>query len=285
MNKVQSMKHNLLNFWLVLFGLLLCVPAAYGDQASKAEKAQGARTAQYSKPIWGQKANRQTGLYTIRNKSVGNGFCLNVGALYYYGDVDMLDQAFVHGFQTQNLSIGGGVHFCYLHPLARFVNMRFSLGGGYLHGNDSARTETRIVKGKEISASKGHFSSIFGELDAGVEFYPFPRAGFYIYAGLGLAVSYINYNFENYGIEPGNTVSLLPMLPVEIGYNFYLGGSCFLGIWAACHQGLMDMGKSNLDAWPLESSAKFQWGDGYFQLGISFSYRWHNCETCRHLKW
>ncbi len=269
----------------VLAGATWIAPEAYAAGKSKTESAQNARTAQYNKPVWGKKANRSNGLYTIRNKSVANGICLNVGAMYYYGDVDMLDQAFVHGFQPQNLSIGGSLHFGYMTPLARFANWRFTLGGGYLHGNDSARTETRTVKGEEKRAGKGSFNNIFGEFNAGVEFYPFPRAGFYIYAGLGLAVSYIKYDFEKYGIEPGSTVSLLPMLPVEIGYNFYLGGSCFLGIWAACHQGLMDMGKANLDAWPLESSSKFQWGDGYFQLGISFSYRWHNCETCRISKW
>jgi hypothetical protein len=169
--------------------------------------------------------------------------------------------------------------------MGRFANWRFTLGAGYLHGNDSARTETRTVGGVTKNAGKGSFSSVFGEFDAGVEFYPFPRAGFYVYVGLGLAVSHIKYDFIKYGIPEGKTVSVLPVLPVEIGYNFYLGGSFFLGISVACHQGLMDMGKANLDAWPLESTSKFQWGDGYFQIGLSLSYRWHNCETCRISKW
>ncbi len=233
-------------------------------------------------PYWGRRTNQNTGLYTVRNKSVANGVFVNLNALYYYGDVDMLDQAFVHGFQPQNLSLGGSLHAGYLHPFGRIVNGRFALGGGYLHGNDSARTETRVDKGGEtIKAGKGSFSNIFGELSAGVEIYPFQRAGFYVYAGLMLAVSYIKYDFSNYGYPENSTVSVLPILPLEIGYNFYLGGNLFLGISVACHQGLMDMTKVNLDAWPVEKSSRFQWGDGYFQIGLTLSYRWRNCATCR----
>lgn len=282
---MNNVKNILICIFVVLFGAFASVPEVYAEGKTKAESAHGARTPQYNKPVWGKKTNKMTGLYTIRNKSIGNAVTLGINAMYYYGDVDMLDQAFVHGFQPQNLSLGGSLYFGYQMPLGRFCNWRFSLGAGYLHGNDSARTETRTVHGETKRAGKGSFSSIFGEFDAGVEIYPFPRAGFYIFAGLGVAVSYINYEFEKYGIPKGSTVSILPMLPVEIGYNFYLGGSFFLGISVSVHQGLMDMGKANLDAWPLESTSKFQWGDGFFQVGLSFSYRWHNCEVCRHLKW
>ena len=106
-----------------------------------------------------------------------------------------------------------------------------------------------------------------------------------MYAGLGVAVSYIQYDFYKTKIPKGNTVSVLPMLPLEIGYNFYLGRSWFLGVSVAVHQGLMDIAHANLDAWPLESTSVFQWGDGYFQIGLSISYRWHNCEVCRISKW
>lgn len=273
--------------WSLVFaiGLANFSPSstAFAADKKKPEIQQNSRSAQNNKPIWGKNVSRQTGLYTIRNKSVANGLCLNFNAMYYYGDIDMLDQAFVHGFQPQNLSLGGGVHFGYLMPLGRFCNWRFTLGAGYLHGNDSSRYT--VKDDVKIPAGKGKFNSVFGEANVGVEFYPFPRAGFYIYAGLGLAVSYINYDFYKTDIPKGNTVSALPILPLEIGYNFYLGRSIFLGISVAVHQGLMDMGHANLDAWPLDKSSIFQWGDGYFQIGLSLSYRWHNCEVCRHSKW
>lgn len=249
------------------------------------EVINNARYPQYNKPVWGKKPGANNGLYTIRNQSVASGVCLNLNAMYYYGDIDMLDQAFIHGFQPQNLSLGGSLHFGYLRPLGRHCNWRFTVGAGYLHGNDSARVDTRTVGGVTKRAGKGLFSSIFVEGDAGVEYYPFPRAGFYLYAGLGLAVSFINYDFQKYGIEPGSTVSVLPMLPLEIGYNFYLGGSFYLGISVSVHQGLMDMANCNLDAWPLKSTSRFQWGDGYFQIGLTLSYRWHNCEACRVVRW
>ena len=282
------MTHAYRIFTIVTLAFIYCVIApasSFAETKSKqSNQQQGSRIAYYSKPIWGKKTSRQTGLYTIKNRSVANGVCLNLNAMYYYGDIDMLDQAFVHGFQPQNMSLGGGLHFGYLKPLGRFCNWRFTLGAGYLHGNDSARYTIKD-DGLKIPAGKGKFNSVFGEANVGVEFYPFPRAGFYLYAGLGVAVSYINYDFYKTDIPKGNTVSVLPMLPLEIGYNFYLGGSWFLGVSASVHQGLMDMGHANLDAWPLDKTSVFQWGDGYFQIGLSISYRWHNCEVCRHSKW
>ena len=270
--------------FLALLGSIMLPASSYAEAKNQPSQHEKNRTAYNTDPRWGKKASRQTGLYTIQNRSVANGFCVDFNAMYYYGDIDQRDQAFVHGFQPQNFSLGGGLHMSYLQPLGRFCNWRFSLGAGYLHGNDSSRYSIQD-DGTKISVGKGKFKSIMGEANVGIEFYPFPRAGFYLYAGLGLAVSYINYDFYKTTIPPGHTVSVLPMLPLEIGYNFYLGRSVFLGISVSVHQGLLDMGHDNLDAWPLEKSELFQWGDGYFQIGLSLSYRWHNCEVCRHSKW
>ncbi len=229
------------------------------------------------------------GLYSTRNSSVAQGITLTGNALYYYGDVDMLGVAFKEGFQKQNLSVGGSVIFSYLHPLANSANWRFSLSGGYLHGNDSARyaLTTDPVTGQEVQTQmgKGSFKSGFGELAAGIEWYPFPKAGFYIYAGLGLNLSVINYDFTRSDRGEGQVVSVLPMLPVEIGYNINLTHGFFMTVMASVHQGLLDVPNSNLDAYPLTKSSRFQWGDGYFMLGLSFSYRWQKCEPCRLYKW
>ena len=233
---------------------------------------------------WGKQASLQTGLYSIKNHSVSQGVFVNINAMYYYGDIDMLDQAFVHGFQPQNFSLGGSLHVGYLHPLARFCNLRVSLGAGYLHGNDSSRYEVKS-DGLKVPVGKGEFQNVFGAATAGVEFYPFPRAGFYLYAGLGLVVGYISYDFYKTSFPKGNTVSALPILPLEIGYNFRLGSGWFLAVSLAVHQGLIDMEHANLDAWPLDKRSSFQWGDGYFQLGLTLSYRWHTCTNCQISKW
>ena len=217
------------------------------------------------------------------------GVSLTVSAAYYYGDVDMLGIAFKEGFQKQNLSLSGSFVFSYLHPLARSANWRFSASGGYLHGNDSARYDmiTNPATGQQVEEQmgKGSFRSGFGELAAGIEWYPFSRAGFYIYAGLGLNVSVINYDFTRVNRGEGQVFGVLPMLPIEIGYNIDLTHGFFLTVMASVHQGLLDVPYSNLDAWPIIKSTRFQWGDGYFLLGLSFSYRWQKCEPCRLYQW
>lgn len=276
---------------LLISILSLLLALGYSDVLLAEMKPNKGNPAQSGKTIhsWRSHPNSRNGLYTTRNASVGQGITLTANALYYYGDVDMLSYAFKYGFQKQNLSLGGSVIFSYLHPLANSANWRFSLSGGYLHGNDSARYEmvTDKTTGEEIRQwiGKGSFRSGFGELAAGIEWYPFSRAGFYIYAGLGLNLSVINYDFTKSNRGEGQQVSVLPMLPIEIGYNINMTHGFFLTIMASVHQGLMDIPHSNLDAYPLTKSSRFQWGDGYFTLGLSFSYRWQKCEPCRLYKW
>lgn len=199
----------------------------------------------------------------------------------------MLGYAFQHGFQRQNLSLGGSLVLSYLHPWGNHINWRFSVSGGYIHGNDSARYEMQEVNGQmqNVRIGKGSFDNAFGELFVGVEWYPFPRAGFYIYGGFGMNVSFIDYDFTPSGRGTGSVVSVLPMLPIEIGYNINLTHGFYLTIMASVHQGLLDVPNSNLDAYPLVKSSRFQWGDGYFTVGLNFSYRWQKCEPCRWYQW
>ena len=98
-------------------------------------------------------------------------------------------------------------------------------------------------------------------------------------------MSVINYDFTRSDRGEGQVVSVLPMLPLEIGYNINLTHGFFMTVMASVHQGLLDVPNSNLDAYPLTKSSRFQWGDGYFMLGVSFSYRWQKCEPCRLYKW
>lgn len=272
---------------ILIFGLAIVVvdaPAA-SKQNRKQDIEYNSRTPLNKKPRWKSSQNPSTGLYTLRNMNVANGVSFNANVLYYYGDIDMLDQAFIHGFQPQNLSVGGSLIFGYLHPLGRQCNWRFTVGGGYLHGNDSARYDTNS-QGVKYSAGKGKFNSFFAEAAAGIEWYPFPRAGFYLYGGLGASFNFIRYDFYKLKGHPaGNTFTVLPMIQGEIGYNFYLGQNFFLAIEVSIHEGLLDVGGCNLDAWPLKKSSRFQWGDGYFQIGVTFAYKWYNCETCRLRKW
>lgn len=278
-------KHLLISILALTLGLCYSGSLMAEAKANRGNPRQHVQT----QHVW-RKTPDHRGLYSTRNKSVAQGITITGNALYYYGDVDMRGVAFKEGFQKQNLSVGGSLIFSYLHPLKNSANWRFSLSGGYLHGNDSARYDMVIdpTTGDETQKwiGKGEFKNGFGELAAGIEWYPFPKSGFYLYAGLGLNVSVINYNFTESGRSAGQMVSVLPMLPLEIGYNINLTHGFFMTIMASVHQGLLDLPHCSLDAWPLDKSgSNNKWGDGYFLLGISFSYRWQKCEPCRLYKW
>lgn len=233
--------------------------------------------------VWTKKANKRTGLYTKQNSAIANGLTLSFNALYYYGDVDLNGIAMNRGFQTQNVTFGGTAAFAYTMLAGKHTNWRFAISAGALKGDNSHAYPDHYRK----------FNSVFGEASVGVEWYPFSQAGFYLYGGIALTYSHIKYDFMS---AKGNANSILPMIPLEIGYDFKLGRSWGLKINVAAHQGLLDTPHCNLDAYPMESlqnqnGVSFgrgggnKWADGFFQIGLSLTYRWHNCEACRLYKW
>ncbi|MCQ2347007.1 MAG: hypothetical protein MJZ92_03665 [Paludibacteraceae bacterium] len=267
------------NFWKICLLLALAtgiVMPSYAEEVNKKKYRPVARDLSWN----GKKSDHRTGLYTRHNKSVANGIMLSANAVYYYGDIDMLDQAFLHGFQPQNLSAGGSLRGSYMMPAARSCNWRFSLSGGYMHGNDSARMDLNEVTGELYPAGKGMFKNIFGEATAGIEWYPFSRAGLYIYGGLGFNVSSVSYDFFKTKLGSGHRIGFVPLLAVELGYNFYVGKNWFISVDVGLHQALFDIPGVSMDAWPLYTTSRFQWGDGYFQIGLSVSYRWNHCIKC-----
>lgn len=226
------------------------------------------------------------GVRSTFNMNVANGAWFNASALYYYGDVDRLGLAFNGGFQPQNLSLGGLFSVGFMTPLAhaQHFNWRFSLYGGTLNGNNR---ESRPDGTRQ-------FKSYFGEVFAGIEYYPFNNLGFYLFAGLSANVSYIKYDFIK---AAGSTVSVLPMVPIGLGWAIPLGKKgVYFQFEATIHQGLLDSPGVNLDAYPMAPSQNMagvsfgrggmnHWADGYFQIGFSISYRWKNCEKCRMYRW
>ncbi len=231
-------KHLLISILALTLGLCYSGSLMAEANANRRNPRQHAQT-QHG---WRKTPDRH-GLYFARHKPIAQGIAITGNVLYYYGDIDMPGVAFKGGFQKQ--SVGGSAVFSYLHPLANSANWRFSLSGGYLHGNDSARynmvkdpiTENETQKW----IGKGEFKNGFGELAAGIEWYPFPKSGFYLYAGLGLNVSVINYDFTQSGRDDGKKVSVLPMIPLEIGYTIDITHGFFMTIMASVHQGLLDV--------------------------------------------
>ena len=260
--------------------------------------------------VWGEKQNKNTGLYTQRNYFVTHGVTLNAAALYFFGDVDNEGLAFNGGFNIENLSLGGGLSFGYTMPMGNHCNLRFSAMGGTLRGNNKLKFESLALPRDDFRK----FKSIIIQPAVGVEYYPFSKAGFYLYGGIALTASIIT-EYEFYYTkgtpggrvtvdEPvrGSTFGFLPMIQLGIGYNWRLSDSWTMGVHVMVQEGVIETHYMNLDAWPLapsqnsmglELGASFgkwedrygkehiHWNDGWFEVGISISYRWSNCDHCR----
>ena len=253
--------------------------------------------------------NRQTGLYTTQNYFVSHGVGVGVAALYYFGDVDNEGIAFNGGFNIENLSVGGGLNFAYTLPAGNACNIRFSLLAGTLRANN----EQKFLALDSVRYDFRKFNSILIQPAVGVEYYPFSNAGFYIYGGLAVSASIItNYEFwynkkmpngsKERTLVQGNTYGILPMVQLGIGYSWRIADSWVISAELMLQEGLIDTHYMNLDAFPLAASQNsdgvelgksfgkwtdrygkehIHWNDGWFQLGITVSYRWRNCEHCR----
>ncbi len=228
--------------------------------------------------VWTKNQSRRTGLYTTRAHSIGNSIALSVDALYYFGDMERPGFA----LKTPHVeNLGWGVSVSYLQAMGYTWNLRYSLGGGYMHGDNSKEVEATGVAKRQYEAFNLRGS-------VGVEWYPFAKAGLYLYGGIQLQYSAVDYKIHN-NLYTGMEHCILPIIPLEIGYNFTIKKSWLVGLHIGYGQGLIDRDHLNMDGWP--QSGKFgnskynQWADGYLQAGITVSYSWHNCETCRLYRW
>ena len=284
--------HAFLLFVIVLLALPMAVMAKSG----------------HKRVVWNSKASSRTGLYTTKNYFVSHGVSIGVNAMYYFGDVDNEGVAFKGGFNKNNVSYGGGLNFTYNLPAGNHCNLKFGLMGGTLNGNNK-------VKFNNLSDPRDDyrkFSSILIQPAVGVQYYPFSNAGFYLYGGLAVTGSIItNYEFYYYRSEgsqkvrdklEGSTFGILPMVQLGIGYSWRLTESWIMSAEIMLQEGLIDTHYMNLDAWPLAASQNsagvelgnsfgkwtdrygkehIHWNDGWFQVGITVTYQWRNCEHCR----
>ncbi len=249
---------------------------------------------------WATRQSNSSGLY-LRDTGRGlDGWVFSLNALYYYGDVDHQGAIFSNGFRTNNL--GGSLGVAYEHPIRNSDHfaMRYQVNLGLIRGNaweDRANDELRHDQ-------KVSFYSISAEPSVGVEFYPSRKAGFYIFAGAAAALSYVTDAFERQGAtydkdwgHPKGQFCALPMVQLELGYDINFK-TCMIRICASAHQGLIDAYHSNLDGYPnnypqvnngqesygtpqYKPYSMNEWADGYFQIGIGFSWKGNKCEVCR----
>ena len=281
--------------------LFLCTVSVYAANPIK-ENKEGRRTS------WSSKPNSRSGLFSMKNSFVSHGITLNASAMYYYGDVDNMGVAFNGGFNIHNLSYGGAFSFAYMLPASNHVNMRFSLMGGTLHGDN----ESKFANLPKPRDDYRQFHSIIIQPAVGVEYYPFSQAGFYIYGGIGVTASIIDHfafwhgKGTNRHLYEGSTFGILPMVQFGLGYSWHLTESWAMAVEVMLQEGVIDAHYMNLDGWPMAASQNSEgvelgriygiweetiedgtkvkhlhWNDGWFQVGISISYRWNNCEKCR----
>ncbi len=288
----MKVRHNI----YVLIGILLFLPVFC--------MARGAN----DRIVWTTKASRQTGLYSTKNFFVSQGVSTNISALYYFGDADNEGVAFNGGFNLNNLSLGGGLWFSYNQPIGNHCNMRFALLAGTLRANN----ELKFNSLNPPRSDYRRFQSIIAQPSVGIQYYPFVRAGLYLYGGVAMTGSFnLEYDFYYMKSVPagkerrevqGKTFSFLPMIQLGFGYSWKLSSSLSLSAELLVQEGVIDTQYMNLDAWPLaknQNSQKIElggtfgtytdrygkqqihWNDGWFQLGITLTYQWYNCEHCR----
>lgn len=252
---------------------------------------------------WSSTQSRQSGLY-LRDTGKGlDGWVFSLNALYYYGDVDAQGIIFKDGFRLNNLGASLGVAYEHPIPNSRHFALRYQANLGFLRGNaweDRANDELRYNQ-------KVSFYSMFLEPSVGVEWYPSTRAGFYVFAGVAANLCLVNDAFERQGAttdsdwgHPQLQFSALPMVQIELGYDINFK-TCMLRISASVHQGLIDAYHSNLDGYPnnypqvdngqlaygtpqYKPYSMNEWADGYFQIGVGFSWKGNKCEVCRMMK-
>ena len=252
--------------------------------------------------VWRGTASRRTGLYTTQNYFVSEGISASVSGLYYYGDIDNV--GFIFNGGINNRSLGMSVSAAYNMPIGNMCNLRFGLLGGSLQGNNKDKFKSLD---KPRSDYKRFYSYLL-EPSVGVQFYPFTRAGLYLYGGLALAFSYIyHYRFYYYDEASsikevhGSTYGILPIVQLGVGYTWRLTEGWSLGVEFMIQEGLIDSYYANLDGLPMDKSQnvdgvqigsgagvwersskkEMRWNDGWYQLGLTVTYHWRTCEHCR----
>ena len=242
---------------------------------------------------------------------------------YYSGDVELpgsllngwKDHASVNQyspFGTNNgvmNSVGYAAALQYTYRANKFVACRVQVMSGMMKGHtEFTRPHENSAKLHSTSLFIRDFKSTFMEYNVGVEFYPIPTAGFFIYAGAGATTSIITRNYESWStaktkdVQPAPTeksaytkdyslpadetkiTCTVPTIPVGIGYKWNLK-HIQLGVEVMWHPAVVDEHKMNLDGWisghvdekgidryPVEKSTN-RWVDSFVNLGFSIGYR------------
>lgn len=228
--------------------------------------------------------SNRTNSYGLHTKGKGSGHILTLefGLNQYFGDVEFPGLAIVDQ-NSKNWDTHTGFYgeLSYMIPIQKHVGLRFHVLGGKLNANN--------FKYLDAPNQQKEFASFIVEPDVTIEYYPFSEAGrwFYIFGGVG--VTYSNINYTHFGITEENVNRISPTIPIGLGVNIPIGNNFAVGFEVDCHQTLMDNASSSIDGYPFVnpqgevSGKQSKWADGYFTAGIKLSYIFRNnkCSICR----
>lgn len=233
--------------------------------------------------MWSHTKNYNTGLYTTSNDFNQDGFSFGADILYYSGDFDVSNGVPLFGKDKSGKAnftpkaFTAALNAAYHQPISTHFGMRYTLSLGALRGYNS---------------DERNFLSIFVQPAVGVECYPINHYGLMLYAGLALHAGF--FPIYHHGEEPNPKYTFSPNAQLGIGYSWNLSNQWMvtvdlMGTYALLefngnhHIGMDGFGKgTGFVAGEYNGKAtKFNEHDGYFQLGISFTYRFNHCEHCR----
>ena len=231
---------------------------------------------------------RPHGLYGSLHPRPLHSIVIGGAGSYYYGDVETQNFSLSRGFAGENFGFNGQI--IYRYSFNEYLRLRAGLQIGSLRADNSKVFVDAYPGGKAYRK----FTYVYGMPQIGVEWYPAGKM-FYIYAGAELVVSNINFDFSSAtGVQTkSSSISTLPTLGIELGLDIRVTKNFTIVPFIAVHQGLAEAPGMNLDGWPsvpvtASNGMQYAYGsskgnkmlDGFFQIGVSFSFGWYKKSTC-----
>lgn len=251
---------------------------------------------------WNSKRMNSHGLYGRYSRNYNNGnpphsvaykFCVN----YFAGDIEMpgnilkgykTSDAYIAGSNNKfSNNIGGNMGLIYTYKPTDHLALRTQFLAGYMRGYCDFYRETKRGNGIFEREFERKFHSWLLDYSIGVEIYPSADAGFFFYAGIGGATSFIKRNFNSYLATANPELNVndkvtctVPEIPLGMGYKWITRDDVIVGIELMWHPALVDKVGMNMDGYqsgyiykgheyyPVAKNTN-KWSDSYMEFGIT----------------
>lgn len=244
------------------------------------------------------------GLYGRNLDPTRHTIAFTIAPTYYAGDVELPGNP-LNGYKDRfkdptyqpvpgknscfnNVGAVGAIYYTYKQN--SYISYRAQFMAGYLQGYCDFYRSGKDSKGNAVVWEyERKMSSFMMEYSLGIEVYPIPHVGLYLYTGVAGVSSYIHRDFNPYlaNVNPilnenDRIWSTVPVIPVGLGYK-HTFNRFVLGVEIMWHPALIDNAGANMDGW--ESGSKRngyqyyptkkesnKWNDSFTHLGITFAY-------------